>query len=161
VASGKQELTVALCCRVFHKAHPRINEALIQENHEMRLAQISYFFLPRLNRRANLKSCHMIEPAARGQTYLRIQYHRCAPELPGFGKDGLDSTSVCNEVLDLIAVQSENGSLCTGKECILDNGEEKASQGKGLLAQSPFSKINDDPPSLVHRFGHGESRRCA
>src|ERR1017187_1578226 len=73
-------------------------------------------------------------------------------ELPRLRKHRLDAAMECHKVLDLVAIDGEEGSLLPCEERVLEHGENQATEGECLLPQSTFVEIHDDPVALIHRF---------
>src|SRR5579863_2700065 len=73
-------------------------------------------------------------------------------ELACFGENGLDAALVGDEVLNFVAVESEERPFRTGEKRVLQSRENQASQGEGLFSESALLKIDNDPVALVHRF---------
>src|SRR5205823_5633675 len=77
-------------------------------------------------------------------------------KLTGLGKYCLNAHAVCDEVLDLIAVEGEEGPFLAGEERILDDSEKEASERERLGTELSFCEIHDHPLTLVHCIADGE-----
>lgn len=79
-------------------------------------------------------------------------------ELSRFGEDGFNVALVRHEVLDFVAIESEERPLFAGEERVLQHRKHEASERERLLTETPLFEIHEDPISLVHRFAHREGR---
>src|SRR5439155_532282 len=85
-----------------------------------------------------------------------IRGHDTDAELAGFREQHFNAASVRDQVLDFIAVESEERALGASEESVLHDGEDQASERRSLLTQLPFFKIHDYPVALVHRIADRE-----